>query len=39
MTVSDPVHDDNEQIVGVLGAGIRFEELAKMEDEYPSEEE
>ncbi len=38
MTVSGPVRDDNEQIVGVLGADIRFEELAKMEDE-PSEEE
>ncbi|MFH1033057.1 MAG: cache domain-containing protein [Pseudomonadota bacterium] len=39
MTVSGPVRDDNEQIVGVLGADIRFEELAKMEDESAAEEE
>jgi len=38
MTVSGPVRDDNEQIVGVLGADIRFEELAKMEDEAVEEE-
>ena len=38
MTVSGPVRDDEEQIVGVLGADIRFEDLAKMEAEAGEEE-
>ncbi|MCA1905052.1 MAG: hypothetical protein LDL11_00475 [Desulfarculus sp.] len=33
MTVSGPVRDDDEQIIGVLGADIRFEDLAKMDAE------
>lgn len=33
ITVSGPVRDDEEQIVGVLGADIRFEDLAKMDAE------
>jgi isopropylmalate/homocitrate/citramalate synthase len=33
ITVSGPVRDDEEQMVGVLGADIRFEDLAKMDAE------
>jgi isopropylmalate/homocitrate/citramalate synthase len=33
ITVSGPIRDDSDQIVGVLGADIRFEDLAKMEAE------
>lgn len=33
ITVSVPIRDDNDEIVGVLGLDIRFEELAKMEQD------
>lgn len=33
ITVSAPIRDTEEQIVGVLGADIRFEDLAKMDKE------
>ncbi|MFH1147200.1 MAG: cache domain-containing protein [Pseudomonadota bacterium] len=33
ITVSAPVRNDDEEIVGVLGSDIRFEDLAKMEKE------
>jgi len=33
ITVSVPIRDDNDEIVGVLGMDIRFEELAKMEQD------
>ncbi len=33
ITVSGPIRDEDDRIVGVLGADIRFEELAKMEAE------
>ena len=33
ITVSGPVRDEDEQIIGVLGADIRFEDLAKMDAE------
>ncbi len=33
ITVSGPVHDSEGHVVGVIGADIRFEELAKMEAE------
>ena len=38
ITVSGPVLDDDDNIVAVLGADIRFEDLAKLEDEEKSEE-
>ncbi|MFH1060634.1 MAG: cache domain-containing protein [Pseudomonadota bacterium] len=38
ITVSGPVRDDDEQIVGVLGADIRFEDLAKMDAEDGDQE-
>ncbi|MDI6789635.1 MAG: cache domain-containing protein [Thermodesulfobacteriota bacterium] len=31
ITVSAPIRNDKEEIVGILGADIRFEDLAKME--------
>jgi len=33
ITVSGPVRDKRDEIVGILGADIRFEQLAKMEKE------
>ena len=33
LTVSTPVRDEDENIVGVFGIDIRFEELTKVEDE------
>jgi hypothetical protein len=33
ITVSVPVRSDNDEIHGVLGLDIRFEDLAKMEEE------
>ncbi|MCB2225164.1 MAG: hypothetical protein KQH53_00695 [Desulfarculaceae bacterium] len=38
ITLSGPLRDDNENIVAVLGADIRFEDLAKLEDEETTEE-
>lgn len=32
VTVSAPIRDESEEIVGVLGIDIRFEDLAKMEE-------
>ena len=32
ITVSAPIHDSTEDIVGVLGLDIRFEDLAKLDD-------
>ena len=37
ITMSGPVRDDNDGIVGVLGADIRFEDLAKLEAEEKEE--
>jgi hypothetical protein len=31
--VSAPIRDDNEEIQGVLGLDIRFEDMAKMEQD------
>jgi isopropylmalate/homocitrate/citramalate synthase len=33
MTVSAPICDESDEIIGVLGLDIRFEELAKLEEE------
>ena len=33
ITVSAPIRDTNDEIVGVLGLDIRFEDLAKLEEE------
>jgi isopropylmalate/homocitrate/citramalate synthase len=33
ITVSAPIRDDSDEIIGVLGLDIRFEELAKLEEE------
>ena len=33
LTVSGPIRDDNDEIVGILGLDIRFEDLAKMEED------
>ncbi len=33
ITVSGPIRNDEDEIIGVLGIDIRFEELAKMEQE------
>jgi len=33
ITVSAPIHDATDEIVGVLGLDIRFEDLAKLEEE------
>ncbi|MBU1449211.1 hypothetical protein KKF45_05195, partial [Patescibacteria group bacterium] len=33
ITVSGPIRNDEDQIIGVLGGDIRFEDLAKMEAE------
>lgn len=33
LTVSHPVTDENEEIIGVLGADIRFEELLKRQED------
>jgi isopropylmalate/homocitrate/citramalate synthase len=38
ITVSGPIRNTEEQIVGILGADIRFEDLAKMEAEENPEE-
>ncbi len=38
ITVSGPIRDDNDEIVAVLGADIRFEDLAKLEDEEAADE-
>jgi hypothetical protein len=38
ITVSGPIRNNEEQIVGILGADIRFEDLAKMEAEEVTEE-
>lgn len=39
ITVSGPIRNENDQIVGVLGADIRFEDLAKMEAEQNGDDE
>jgi isopropylmalate/homocitrate/citramalate synthase len=33
ITVSAPIRDDNDEITGVLGLDIRFEDLAKLEED------
>ncbi|MDR1920479.1 MAG: histone-lysine N-methyltransferase [Candidatus Adiutrix sp.] len=33
ITVSGPIRDNNDEIIGILGLDIRFEDLAKMEAE------
>ena len=33
ITVSGPIRDEDDEIVGILGIDIRFEDLAKMEEE------
>jgi hypothetical protein len=33
ITVSIPIRDDNEEIQGILGMDIKFEALAKMEED------
>jgi isopropylmalate/homocitrate/citramalate synthase len=33
ITVSAPIRDESDEIIGVLGLDIRFEELAKLEEE------
>ncbi len=33
ITVSGPIRDKNDEIVGILGIDIKFEDLAKMEEE------
>jgi hypothetical protein len=33
ITVSGLIRDKNDEIVGILGIDIRFEDLAKMEEE------
>ena len=33
ITVSGPIRDENDEIVAILGADIRFEDLAKMEQD------
>ena len=38
ITMSGPVRDESDAIVGVLGADIRFEDLAKLEAEEKAEE-
>lgn len=38
ITVSGPIRDSQDDISGILGFDIRFEELAKMEDEDLAEE-
>jgi hypothetical protein len=37
ITVSGPVRNSEEEIVGVLGADIKFEELAKTEEDDDDE--
>ncbi len=39
ITVSGPIRDDNDEIVGILGIDIKFEDLAKMEEEEEKENE
>ncbi|MFH1038620.1 MAG: cache domain-containing protein [PVC group bacterium] len=39
ITVSAPVRDEREEIIGVLGADIRFEDAAKLEEEEHSQHE
>ena len=39
ITVSGPIRDDDEDIVGVLGLDMKFEDLAKMEDDEDQEED
>lgn len=38
ITVSAPIRNDSDEIIGILGIDIRFEDLAKMEQEEPSDE-
>ena len=38
ITVSGPIRNEEDEIVGVIGLDIRFEDLAKMEDDKNSEE-
>jgi len=38
ITVSGPVRDEEERIIGVLGADIRFEDMAKMDAEETGEQ-
>ncbi len=38
LTVSHPIFNENEDIIGVLGVDIRFEELVKMQKEIEEEE-
>lgn len=33
ITVSAPIRDDSEKIIGIMGVDIRFEELVKMEEQ------
>jgi hypothetical protein len=33
ITVSGPIRNDEDEIVGILGIDLRFEDLAKMEQE------
>ncbi len=37
ITVSGPIYNDKDEIIGVLGIDIRFEELAKMDQEAEEE--
>ena len=39
ITVSAPIRDDREDIVGVLGADFRFEDAAKLEEEHHPHED
>lgn len=39
ITVSGPIRDSQDDITGILGFDIRFEELAKMEDDGLAEED
>ncbi|MFH1090401.1 MAG: cache domain-containing protein [Pseudomonadota bacterium] len=39
ITVSGPIRDEMDEIVGVLGLDMRFEDLAKMENEQEAEPE
>jgi len=32
ITVSAPIRDDSEKIIGIMGVDIRFEELVKLEE-------
>jgi len=37
ITVSGPIYNEKDEIIGVLGIDIRFEELAKMDQEAEEE--